>query len=203
MPPELYASTGHASAKKRNKIPRAANLGEDADARRSFGDGDAMRVSVTWEKVDARADLPVGAAPLDSDAAAPADARVDRPLDDDAAENAPRAPAAVPDAFDDDAFAFPPGADPAPAHPEPPGASRARARARALPFPPRPRRRPRQRRTPQILRPDARGAPRRRGRLLRAVRPARRRRPTPAELRPNLPQEGGAFATHGASQAHS
>ena len=109
MPPELYASTGHASAKKRNKIPRAANLGEDADAQRSFGDGDAMRVSVTWEKVDARAHLPVGADPLDSDTFVPADARADRPLDDDAAENAPRAPATVPDAFDDDAFAFAPG----------------------------------------------------------------------------------------------
>ena len=79
MPPELYASTGHASAKKRNKIPRAANLGEDADAQRSFGDGDAMRVSVTWEKVDARAHLPVGADPLDSDTFVPADARADRP----------------------------------------------------------------------------------------------------------------------------
>ena len=117
MPPELYASTGHASAKKRNKIPRAANLGEDADAHRSFGDGDAMRVSVTWEKVDARAHLPVGADPLDSDTFVPADARADRPLDDDAAENAPRAPATVPDAFDDDAFAFAPG-DPD-HHPEP------------------------------------------------------------------------------------
>ena len=226
MPPELYASTGHASAKKRNKIPRAANLGEDADAHRSFGDGDAMRVSVTWEKVDARAHGPVGADPLDSDTFVPADARADRPLDDDAAENAPRAPATVPDAFDDDAFATHPGIPTTT-----PSSNTTPNTTPGIPnttpgipntTPGIPTTTPRPNSTPGII-PRAHSSPHdlddvpvnvaphgcavdqmllleerlAAGGRLPAPCGLARRRPTPTERRPNIPEEGRAFATRG------
>ena len=67
MPPDFSASGGHASAKKKNKIPRGAPPpGADSPAAPAAFGGlgdDAMRVSVTWERVSAGADLP----PSDAD----------------------------------------------------------------------------------------------------------------------------------------
>ena len=91
MPPDFSASGGHASAKKKNKIPRGAPPpGADSPAAPAAFGGlgdDAMRVSVTWERVSAGADLP----PSDADPLP-----VDRARDGEPLAHRPRSTIAPP-----------------------------------------------------------------------------------------------------------
>ena len=130
MPPDFSASGGHASAKKKNKIPRGAPPpGADSPAAPAAFGGlgdDAMRVSVTWERVSAGADLPPSDAdPLPVDRARDGEPLAHPPaIDDRPPVDSSLAPPGMGDDVGDPSFAFP--------------AARALARPPRLPPPPRP-----------------------------------------------------------------
>ena len=130
MPPDFSASGGHASAKKKNKIPRGAPPpGADSPAAPAAFGGlgdDAMRVSVTWERVSAGADLPPSDAdPLPVDRARDGEPLAHPPaIDDRPPVDSSLAPPGMGDDVGDPSFAFPAAraarAPPAPPSPPPP-----------------------------------------------------------------------------------